>query len=195
MKKIYILCGFLFIFNSIKAQETEEPKFRTFFDFGYYHSSYRLASNGGTYISAGFGYKINKEFWLNLNLIKISSSGADEPNSSFYNNQVAYNNTLVVPNFSKDWSITNKFSIGGALGVAIIFENVWVPFANFNNGRITSIESSNRGEPFDLGLYGELFLKYELRKNFNFVINTKSYIPLYLEPDSFMVGAGLEIKF
>lgn len=194
MKKIMLSC-FIIVFIDLNAQNNDEPKFKTFFDYGLFNSSFKLASNGGNYLSAGFGYKINKEFWLNLTFIKISATGEFEENLLFVNNPTNYNNTMIIPNFSKEWNISNKFSIDGAIGGALIFENVLVPNVRTENSNNTiGIGFTDEGGTFDIGLFGELSLKYEFYQNIKFVINSKSYIPLYLEPDSFMFGVGIEIK-
>jgi hypothetical protein len=195
MKKIFIITSFLFLFTNLIAQNNDEPKFRTHFDYGFFQSSFKLASNGGNYLSAGFGYKINNEFWLNLSFIKISATGQFEQNPLFINNETNYYNTMIIPNFSKDWKISNKFWITGAIGGAFIFENVLVPSVTTDNANnIIGIDFINEGESFNLGLFGEIVLKYEIIKNFNLSLNTKSFLPLNLEPDSYMLGAGIEIK-
>lgn len=154
-----------------------------------------MSSNGGVYISSGIGYKINKEFWLNLSLIKITASGEFEQNLLFVNNKTNYNSTIVVPNFSKDWKLSDKFLIAGAVGGALIFENVLVPFVTTDSsGNITGIDFINEGESFNLGLFGEIILKYEIIKNLNFSLNIKSFLPMNFEPESFMIGAGIEMK-
>ncbi len=185
----------MLVFENLTAQNIDEPKFRTFFDCGLFNSSFKLASNGGNYLSAGFGYKINSEFWLNLTFIKISASGEFEQNPLFINNETNYSNTMIVPNFSKEWKLSNRFSITGAIGGAFIFEKVLVPSARINNSNnIIGIEFINEGEPFNIALFGDFSIKYELNKNLNFNINTKSFLPLNLEPDSFLLGVGIEIK-
>jgi hypothetical protein len=195
MKKIILLLCFMLVFENLTAQNIDEPKFRTFFDCGLFNSSFKLASNGGNYLSAGFGYKINSEFWLNLTFIKISASGEFEQNPLFINNETNYSNTMIVPNFSKEWKLSNRFSITGAIGGAFIFEKVLVPSARINNSNnIIGIEFINEGEPFNIALFGDFSIKYELNKNLNFNINTKSFLPLNLEPDSFLLGVGIEIK-
>lgn len=195
MKKIILLLCFMLVFENLTAQNIDEPKFRTFFDCGLFNSSFKLASNGGNYLSAGFGYKINSEFWLNLTFIKISASGEFEQNPLFINSETNYNNTMIVPNFSKEWRLSNRFSITGAVGGAFIFEKVLVPSARTNNSNnIVGIEFINEGEPFNIALFGDFSIKYELNKNLNLNINTKSFLPLNLEPDSFLLGVGIEIK-
>lgn len=195
MKKIILLLCFMLIFENLTAQNIDEPKFRTFFDCGLFNSSFKLASNGGNYLSAGFGYKINSEFWLNLTFIKISASGEFEQNPLFINNETNYHNTMVIPNFSKEWKLSNKFSFTGALGGALIFEKVLVPSVKTDaSNNIIGVDFINEGEPFDLGLFGEISINYEPISNFYFSLNAKSYIPLYLEPDSYMIGFGIGIK-
>ena len=195
MKKLFtIICLHVILIN-LNAQQNEESKFRTYLDYGYFNSSFELASNGGSYISGGFGYKINKEFWLNLTVIKISGSGEFEQNPLFINNETNYNSTMIIPNFSKDWKLSNKFFIGGAIGGAFIFENVLVPSVNTDNsGNITGTDFINEGESFNLGLFGEIIIKYEIIQNLCLILNTKSFLPMNFEPESFMVGAGVEIK-
>lgn len=195
MKKILIITSFLFVFTKLNAQNNDEPKFRTYFDSGFFQSSFAGASDGGNYLSAGFGYKINNEFWLNLTLIKISASGSFGPIRLFINSETDYNSTLIIPNFSKDWKLINKFSISGVVGGALIFENALRPsIITDSSNRITGIELSNQGQPFNLGLFGEIIIKYEIINNLYLSINTKSFIPMYLEPESLLFGAGIEIK-
>jgi hypothetical protein len=194
MKKLIIICLHIVLID-LNAQNNEKPKFRTYLDFGYFNSSFKLASNGGNYVSGGFGYKINKEFWLNLTVVKISGSGEFEQSPIFISNKTSYNNTMIIPNFSKDWMLSNKFFVGGAIGGALIFENVLVPFViTDNSGNIIGVGFSNEGESFNLGLFGELVIRYEIIKNLNLSLSTKSFLPMYFEPDSFMIGAGVELK-
>jgi hypothetical protein len=195
MKKIFIITSFIIVFTNLNAQNNVEPKFKTQFDYGIFQSSFKLASNAGNYLSAGFGYKINSEFWLNLSFIKISASGEFEQNLLFVNNNTSYHNTMVIPNFSKEWKLSNKFSFTGAIGGALIFEKVLVPSVKTDaSNNIIGVDFINEGEPFDLGLFGEISINYEPLSNFYFSLNAKSYIPLYLEPDSYMIGFGIGIK-
>jgi len=185
----------MLVFENLTAQNIDEPKFRTFFDCGLFNSSFKLASNGGNYLSAGFGYKINSEFWLNLTFIKISASGEFEQNPLFINNETNYSNTMIVPNFSKEWRLSNKFSFSGAIGGALIFEKVLVPSVITNNSNnIVGVEFTNQGESFNIGLFGDLNIKYEIIRNLSLFISAKSFLPLNLEPDSFLLGVGIEIK-
>lgn len=178
------------------SQEVEEFKFRTYFDYGYFASSYIPASKNGNYLSAGAGYKINEDFSLNLTIVKISSTGKDfDDNPFFFNNKTLYNNTMIVPNFSKDWQVHNRFLLSGVLGSALIFENVLLPEAHLDsNNNITGFSFSNEGDSFNIALYGEFIIKYEMTKNLYLSINAKSYVSMYLEPDSIMIGVGIEMK-
>lgn len=195
MRKTIFILGFLFATTQLIAESNEEPKFRTYFDFGLFQSSFFLAENGGDYLSAGFGYKINEEFWLNLTLIKITSSGYFENNPFFENTNTNYRNTMVIPNFSKEWNIIKKLSIGGTIGGAFIFESVIIPYVEPTDTEYNiSIFLSDQGDIFDLALFGEFFMKYEMTKNLFLILNAKSYIPMYMNPDSYMIGIGFEIK-
>lgn len=195
MKKIVISTVFLLTSLNQIAQNNEVPKFRTFFDAGFFQSTFKPASNDGNYLSGGFGYKINNEFWLNLTLIKISGTGEFEQNPFFLNNETNYNNTLIIPNFSKDWKLINDLYIGGALGCALIFEKVLIPTViAVDQNDIIGIDFNNEGEPFNFGLYGELAIKYELIKNLNLSLYAKSFLPMNLTPDTLLLGVGIEIK-
>lgn len=193
MKRICFLIVFLSSIG-VFAQE-ENPKFRTFTDFGYFGSSFKPASKGGTYLSAGAGYKINQDFWLNLNIIKISSSGVDfDEHALFLNNKTTYTNTMVIPSFTKDWEIHKKLLLSGTLGGALIFEKALLPFIHYEENSIEGISFSNQVESFDIGLFAEIAFKYEVAPRLYLTAHAKSYVAMYLEPDSFMLGAGFEIR-
>ena len=74
------------------------------------------------------------------------------------------------------------------------FEKVLEPSVRTENSNITGIELIYQGDTFALGLFGEVIVKYEVIKNLYLSINTKTYVPLYLEPDSYMIGFGIEVK-
>lgn len=196
MKKLFIVTFFLILSLSVFAQEQNEAKYRTTLDFGYFSSSYSHASKGGTYLSAGVGYKINKEFWLNLNIIKITASGKRfEDLPFFYNNKVSYENLMIVPNFSKEWQLTNKFYLNGILGGALFFEKSLITYGDYNsNGDLIGFSTENDADSLDLALLVGVDFKYELTQNIFLTFNLKSYIAMYLEPDSYMLGFGLEMK-
>jgi hypothetical protein len=193
MKLKYCLF-FLLTFSSLSAQD-ENFKFRTSFEYGYFHSSFFLASDGGSYLSGSFGYKINEDFWLSLDILKMSGAGAFEPDPLFINTPVNYVNTLLVPNFRKDWLLSNKITLAATIGGALIFERAYVPFLNFDDyNRFEGIEFSNEGDKFNIGLFGNILLKYEVSRSINLGINIKSYVAMYLEPEIIMVGPSIEIK-
>lgn len=196
MKKILLLCSFLLVGLSAFSQEQKETKYKTSFDFGYFDSSLSNASKGGTYLSAGVGYKINEDFWLNLNIIKITASGSRyESLPIFLNNKISYENLMVVPNFSKEWQLTNKLYINGVLGGALFFEKSLIPNREHNaTGEFIGISVENDAESIDIALFLGIEFKYELTSRIFLTLNMRSYVPIYLEPDSYMLGLGLEIK-
>jgi hypothetical protein len=188
-------CVFFFLsFSSLFAQD-ENFRFRTSVEYGYFHSSFFLASEGGSYLSGSFGYKINEDFWLNLDVLKMSGIGAFEPDPVFINTPVNYVNTIVVPNFRKDWLLRNKLVLATTIGGALIFERAYIPFLNFDdNNNFEGIEFSNEGDKFNIGLFGNVLIKYEVSRSINFGINIKSYVAMYLEPEVIMIGPSIEIK-
>lgn len=196
MKKTLFLCSLLFVGWSAFSQEQNGAKYRTSFDFGYYGSSYSYASKGGTYLSAGVGYKINEEFWLNLNIIKITASGSSYENLPFFsNNRVSYENLMIVPNFSKEWRLTDRLYINGALGGALFFEKSLIPNGEYNlSGELIGINIENDADSLDIALFGGIDFKFLLTSNIFLTFNLKSYVPMYLDPDSYMLGFGLEMK-
>ncbi|MFA5619823.1 MAG: hypothetical protein WDA08_05905 [Weeksellaceae bacterium] len=190
-----IISMILIITCACLLSQENTQKFRISFDFGYFGSSYHTASNGGTFLSGGFGYKMNEDFWLNLTLVKISATGNFEKNQLFLNHQIQYSNTIIAPNFSKDWSLSEKLILGGALGGVLIFETSYEPYFHTDeNGGFIGISMESDIDKLDIGLYGELYLKHELGSQISLILNLKSYLPLYLELESFMIGAGIEIK-
>lgn len=175
--------------------ESNSLNFRTVFDFGYFGSTFEPASSGGNYLNAGFGYKINKEFWLNLNIIKISSKGFFESKPIFTNNITSYESTLFVPNFSKDWKIINKIYFGGSLGCAFMFERTLDPMITVNEfTQLPMVGFENRGESFNIALFLDLSINYQIHKQINFLLSAKTYAPLYLDIESILIGCGIEIK-
>lgn len=196
MRKYFIVTFFLILSLSGFAQEQNESKYRTTLDFGYFGSSYSHASKGGTYLSAGFGYKINEEFWLNLNIIKVTASGERyESLPFFYDNKVSYENLMIVPNFSKEWQLTNKFYLNGILGGALLFEKSLITNGEYNyNEELIGFSTENDAESIDLALLVGVDFKYELTQNIFLTLSLKSYVATYLEPDSYMLGLGVEMK-
>lgn len=194
--KTKITLALIFInLSLLYAQESTESKFRTYFDAGVFRSNFAPANNGGSYVAGGFGYKINDAFWLNITVAKISATGTFESNPVFLNNQTNYNNTLVVPNFSKSWKVAPKLSLSGAIGGALLFEKTLVPSVTFDSANnFSGIDFTNEGEEFSVALFAEFMVQYEVIKNLLLTFSTKSYVPMYLEPDSIMYGLGAEIR-
>lgn len=196
MKYVYFV---LLLSTSLIAQNVDSnhqfSKYRAVMDLGYFGSSFQPASSGGNYLNAGFGYKINEEFWLNFNFIKISSKGTFDQSILFKNNITDYSNTLLIPNFSKDWNVFNKIYIGGSLGCAFMFEQTLYPSVIFDESlQLPTIVFENRGETFNIALFMDFSVKYQLQKQILFLVSAKTYAPMYLDIDSFLIGCGLEIK-
>lgn len=175
------------------GQENTESKFRINVGYGFFNSTFYLADNNGDYLEAGFGYKINEDFWLNIDVVKISSTGNFESDPLFLNTPVSYSNTMIAPNFSKDWDLSNKLMFSASLGGALIFERVYSPYVNFTDNDFEGIAFSDEGE-FNIGLYGNLSLKYKIIDNLYLGVNLKSYLPMYLDIETFMIGASVEIR-
>lgn len=192
MNKLLII---LLLSFSAFSQTDGPKKFRMSAEYGYYNSSFFLASDNGSYLSSSFGYKINDEFWLNLELIKVTSTGNFETSPIFINTPSMYNSTIINPNFSKYWEVGHKFSIAGSIGGALIFERANKPSVIFDNQQFDGVEFENQGESFNFGLFFSLSLMYSLTDFVYAGLNLKSYLPLYLELESFMVGPSIEIRF
>jgi hypothetical protein len=188
---------FLFCLLSLNvfSQIEETKKFRMSTEYGYFNSSFFLASNNGSYLSGSFGYKINEEFWLNLELIKITSTGNLEPSPLLINTPSSYNSTIINPNFSKYWSINEKITLSGSLGGALIFETANKASIISSNGQLQGIEFENQGEPFNFGLFFSFSVMYSLSDSIYAGLNFKSYLPMYLELESFLIGPSIEMRF
>jgi hypothetical protein len=192
--KLRYCFGLLLIFSSLSAQD-ENLKFRTSFEYGIFQSNFFLASGGGSYLSGSFGYKVNEDFWLSLDVIKMTGTGAFEPNPLFINTPVNYVNTMVVPNFRKDWRIISKTFFAATIGGALIFEKAYRPHVYFDDHiGFEGIEFLNQGDKFNIGLYGNFLINYEATRNINLGINIKSYVGMYLEPEMLMIGPSIEFK-
>lgn len=197
MGKICMCVALLLLGVIAKAQEVQIPsdsKVKLQIDGGIYQSDFYAASNGGSYLSAGIGYNLGKNYWLNLTFSKITASGASEKNSLLIDTQTAYHTTMIIPNLSKDWEVANKLSIGTALGGAMLFERFTVPVIHSHNQELLGIEMSNQGDDFNIALFGEVAIKYELFTNFSLFVNAKTYLPLHYNIDSYMIGLGAAIK-
>jgi hypothetical protein len=192
MKKLIII---LLISVTANSQNNETKKFRMSTEYGYYNSTFFLADNNGSYLSGSFGYKINEEFWLNLGLIKITSTGNFESTPLFLNTPSTYNSTIINPNFSKYWQISDDFTILGSIGGALIFERANDPKIIFAEQQFQGIEFENQGESFNFGLFFSTSLMYGVSDFIYFGINLKSYLPLYLDLESFMIGPSVEMRF
>ncbi|MGV0751444.1 hypothetical protein [Empedobacter brevis] len=173
----------------------QDKNVRMGIEYGYFNSSFQPASEGGSYLSGSFGYKINKDFWLNVDLLKITAKGTFEASPLFLNNKTTYTNTIIAPNFSKDWKLSDKFVLTPSLGGALIFERAMVPEIQTNGNQLNGISFSNQAEAFNVGLYGNIALKYQLVDNLFIGANVKSYLPMNFEPDAFLTGASLEMRF
>lgn len=84
--------------------------------------------------------------------------------------------------------------LSGTLGGALIFEKALLPFIHYEENSIEGISFSNQVESFDIGLFAEIAFKYEVAPRLFLTAHAKSYVAMYLEPDSFMLGAGFEIR-
>ncbi|WP_314057891.1 hypothetical protein [Empedobacter brevis] len=173
----------------------QDKNVRMSVEYGYFNSSFQPASEGGSYLSGSFGYKINKDFWLNIDLLKITAKGTFEASPLFLNNKTTYTNTIIAPNFSKDWKLSDKFVLTPSLGGALIFERAMVPEIQTNGNQLNGISFSNQAEAFNVGLYGNIALKYQLVDNLFIGANIKSYLPMNFEPDAFLAGVSLEMRF
>lgn len=173
---------------------SQEKKFKMGIEYGYFNSTYDFASDKGDYLAANFGYKVNEYFWLNLDVIRISASGNFEKTAPFINSTTNYTNTIIAPNFSKDFKLSNKLILEPALGAALIFEKLIVPSVEYDNDTPVGIKLSNEGDDFNLGLYGNVALKYAIINDFYIGLNVKTFIPIHLDPE-FLAGISLGVKF
>ncbi len=183
----------LFFANYAQAQDTKENVFRTSVEYGYFASSFFRAENGGDYLNTSFGYKINQDFWLNLDIIKISATGNPEFNPLRGDIVTNYSNTMFIPNFSKDWTISSKALFKTTLGGALYFEKAYEPSLFIQDSQLF-FEYINEVEEIGVGLFINLAFLYEVHKNIYIGLNIKSYVGLYLEPDSLMIGPSVEFR-
>lgn len=182
------------IFHPIFGQVEAEKKIRVFIDVGYFDSSFYPAQNGGNYLSGGLGFKVNKDFWLNLSFLKGTSEGNFEQNPFFLNNKMSYNLTLLAPNFSKDWRLSKSIFFATGLGVAVGYETSYEPFAIYDSSNnFSGFEFLNVGE-FILGLFTELNFKFKITPNIDLLISGKTNIPIYMSPENIMLGIGVDFS-
>lgn len=184
---------FVLVAFQITGQTIETNKFRTSIEYGYFGSNYSGNENGGDYLNTSFGYKINQNFWLNLDIIKITATGNPEFNSLIGDITTNFSNTMFIPNFSKDWIISSKVLFNTALGGALYFEKEFIPRIFGQNSELV-FRYENANNNFDLGLFINLGFTYEIHKRLFVGLNIKSYVGLYLEPESFMIGPSIEFR-
>lgn len=184
---------FYILFSSVSiSQNLIEDKFRISFEYGYFGSNYFLAENGGDYLNTSFGYKINDDFWLSLDLIKLNATGNYESTTAgtIENN---FSMTMFIPNFSKDWRVSKKSFFKTTLGASFILEKAYVPFVSLANSEI-NLSYENFNNEFDLGLFVNIGYLYEVHQNLYLGINFKTYAAIYLNPDSLFIGPSIEFR-
>ena len=194
---IFILVLFCQITN---AQETEQgypDKYRLSVQSGLYKTSYPFADQPGMFLQAGGGFKINKRFWLNFDIIHAESKGSSRPDNSF--NYDIVNTTLwfFMPNFSTDFTITPKSVVSATLGGFYLREYRSEPYldgytdeaGNYYINAYMSDETIH-----DAGLFLSAAYKYRLNNNILIGIQLSGYVQLYLEPEAFMIGPSIEFR-
>jgi hypothetical protein len=154
-----------------------------------YKSSYIFANNPSIYLQTSFGKKINNDFWLSLDLIKVNARGEFESNI-FVDRTSSYNAFIVIPNFTKDFEF-KSFCFSPSLGLLLIHESAKFPDLSGNSESPLTIRNQKENT---FGLYLNLVLKKELNKNLILGLNVKSYVIINLEIETFMIGPSVEIR-
>lgn len=171
--------------NFLYSQDT----YRISNEFGYYKSDYFLANKPSYYLQTSFGKKINEDFWLNIDMIKVNANGEFE-NNLFLDKTSTYNAFMIIPNFTKDFSFKH-FNFSPSLGLLLIHESTKIPYFTTNNSYPLTIRNEKNNS---LGLYLNLGLKKNLYKNIIVGVNIKSYVLMNLEIETLMIGPSIEIK-
>ena len=181
--------------NSIS--EISGDNFRVQFAYGLYKSSYVEGDKPGTYLHSGFGFKMNKNFWLNLDIIHSEARGGLEI-YPLLNSTSNVTNWYFMPNFTKDFKIKRKSIIKPMLGFFLNREytsrlGYETVYDQNNNPYLADLAMSDEAT-YTAGIMFGLSFNYEVNKNLFLGIEAYSYTKLYLTIESFMVGPKVEIR-
>lgn len=126
MKKLYCIL-FLIIFSSqIHAQNDNlESKLKTNLQVGYYSADWYKFSKEGKFIEIGVGFKINADFWLNLNVNYSEGKGPNDPYLNIGDNPKKTSQFTVAPIVSKYYCLTDKLDVSGKVGPYVSFQSYY----------------------------------------------------------------------
>lgn len=188
---------------SILAQDEKLPddarsdSYRVQFASGFYKSSYVEGNQPGLYLHGGFGFKLNRNFWLNLDIIHSEARGGLEI-YPLTNSTSNVTNWYFMPNFTKDFFIGRKSSISPMLG--FFFNREYTSRLEYDTEYnenydpvLSNLRMSDEGT-FTAGLFFGLSYNYEITSDLYIGVEAYSYSKLHLTIESFMVGPKVELR-
>ncbi len=148
------------------------------------------------FLQAGGGFKMNRNFWFNFDIVHFESRGSSQ--STILSPDIV-NTTgwMFMPNFSKDFVISPRHQITATLGFFYLREYSSRPeffsvVDEQGNDGIALYMSDKKNS--DGGLFLSAAYKYKLNPNILIGIQLSGYVQLYLEPEAFMIGPSIEFR-
>lgn len=203
MKNFILTAVITFFSLNVSAQgqnnnlNTQGDNYRVQFAYGLYKSSYVEGNEPGTYLHGGFGFKLNQNFWLNVDIIHSEARGGMEI-YPLLNSNSNVTNWYFMPNFTKDFKIGGKSLITPMLGFFLNREytsrlEYETLYDQENNPYLADLAMSDEAT-YTAGIMFGLSFNYEVTKNLFLGLEAYSYTKLHLNIESFMVGPKVEIR-
>lgn len=201
-KKILFTLLIAFTYN-ISAQgqnvdeESRNDNYRILFSSGLYKSSYVEGDKPGMYLHGGFGFKMNENFWLNIDIIHSEARGGYEI-YPLLNSNSNVTNWYFMPNFTMDFDLGQKHRISPLLGFFLNREytsrlTYETEYDQNYNPVLTDLRMSDEAT-YTAGLFAGFSYNYEITDNLYIGIEAYTYTKLHLTIESFMVGPKVELR-
>lgn len=185
MKQLFLLATILLsihLFSQEKVSDTiqsssledsisEFQKFRLNGSFGRTFSSDSRFNFNSYFVKSGFGFKINKHFWVNTDFFGMRYGVSREG--------LIFTNWTFAPNISKDFDF-GKIKLIGSVGLFYTLEEV----KSSNYERSTS----------DAGAILGVKCYYEVYKNMYLGFDFSGIAYYYMDMDVFMFGPSIEFR-
>lgn len=185
----YILVIITCCYANMYAQNnTNESKLKSNIQLGYYGADWYKFSKEGKFIEVGVGYKINEDFWLNLNINYSEGKGPNEPYLNLGDNPNKSKQFTIVPTISKYFNLTKRLDISGKVGT-------YVSFQDYYNYEFSGVIKHTHNTNIVVGAIVGADLDYKITKNLSVGIMSSFVFELSYGYSGLYVGPKVEWMF
>lgn len=195
MKKTILILALICIAFGYGQEEKnfKDFDFRLNNSFGLSFNSDWFTNKPSLFVKTGFGFKMNKNFWLNADIFAMRyATDRNEPDIEYYTNWT------FAPNVSKDFNLNSKLKVVGSVGLFVTYETYSDDFTDTITNDFTGETFTRRffkeESRVDVGVILGAKVLYAIKENLLVGLDFTGYAYYYLFLDNFLIGPTIEFR-